>query len=263
MVAERFPRVRLFTTEQNVGAEARNIGIANARGEIVVTIDDDIFGITGESIKAITRIFRVNNTLAALCFMVRDYYTGSICNWCHPYADEEYADRELVTTEITEGAVAFNKEAVVRVGMYPEKFIISHEGSDLAARIIDHQYDIRYSPQIVVRHKYARESRASWRRYYYDTRNAFWLAIRNYRLIFGVGYLTKRTVVMLIYSIRDGYFKYWLKAFRDSLADLPAMLRARKTISRETERKIREINRNRPGLVYYFKKRMLQKQVKI
>ena len=249
--------------ERNIGTEARNIGIQNACGKIVVTIDDDIFGLSRENIAVLTRRFGENPRLAALCFKVTDYYSGAVCNWCHPYAEEKFVDRDFLTTEITEGAVAFRRDVIFQVGMYPEKFFISHEGSDLAARILDQGYEIRYSPDIVVRHNYAKEGREHWRRYFYDTRNAFWLTFRNYRLKYGTVFLVKRTGIMLVYALRDGYFRYWLKAVGASLRDIPLMLRGRQPISKETERKIREINRNRPSLMYYVKKRLKQKQVKI
>jgi GT2 family glycosyltransferase len=209
------------------------------------------------------RKFEENRLLAAVCFQVTDYYTGAVCNWCHPCAEEDFSHREFLTTEITEGAVAFRKDAVVDAGLYPSKFFISHEGSDLAARIIDRGYEIRYSPEVVVRHKYSRESRKQWRRYYYDTRNTFWLVFRNYRWRYGFFYLTKRSVVMLLYSLRDGYFRYWLKAVGTSLREIPEMLRERKPISKKTEQRISEINKNRPGMSYYFKKRWKQRQVRI
>ena len=195
--------------------------------------------------------------------MVTDYFTGKVCNWCHPNKLEESSDYSFETTEITEGAVAFRKEMLRKTGLYTEELFISHEGADLAARILNKGHEIHYTPLICVSHKYAREARDNWRRYYYDTRNDFWLVIRNYRLVFAINHLLRRLPTTFVYSARDGYVYYWVKAVKDALLDLPEMLRQRHPVSLEAHRKMRYLNRTRPGLLYYFRKRFFCKQVRI
>ena len=263
MVGERFPAVRLLRMPRNLGIEARNVGMINARGDIIVTIDDDILGIDDRSLAVIEDRFARNERLAGLCFQVRDAYTGRVCNWCHPYPEETHHDSEFPTTEISEGAVAFRKEILAETGMYPHAFFISHEGADLCARILDKGYEVVYTSEVVVRHKYAQGGRPGWRRYYYDTRNAFWLALGRFRPWMAARYMTTRALVMLVYSLRDGRFRYWLLAMGSVCVELPAILRRRAPIARETERRMRAINRNRPGVGYFLRKRWKQRQVRI
>lgn len=263
MVRERYPWVKLIVLPRNIGVEGRNVGIINAQGEIVITIDDDVIGIDDTSLVVLEEKFSHNERLGGVCFQVRDYYTGKICNWCHPYPEEEYAQQEFLTTEISEGAVAFRRPIFAETGLYPHTFFISHEGADLCARILDRSYDLIYTSKIVVRHKYACEGRKSWRRYYYDTRNDFWLVLRNYRFWYGLDHLVRRSFIMLVYSIRDGFFRYWLKALFDVFCGLPEILAQRKPITSHTEAKIIEINAHKPGVWYYLKKRLGQRQVRI
>lgn len=263
MIRRSFPSVRLIVLPRNIGVDGRNFGIVNARGEILVTIDDDIMGIDDYCLDILEKQFGSCSDLAAINFQVKDYYSGEVCNWCHPYAVEEFADKELETVEISEGAVAFRRDIFSKTGLYPHMFFISHEGADLCARILDKGYKIAYTPHIVVKHKYSREGRKNWRRYYYDTRNDFWLVIRNYRLSYGIQYLLRRSISMMVYSLRDGFFRYWLKAVVDVLIELPAILKQRKPVSKHTEERIRFINANRPGFMYYLNKRLKQKQVRI
>ena len=262
-VSTTFPEFRLISLERNLGIVGRNKALISARGKYTITLDDDILGLNKAALNHIRTLFESNPAIGAICFKVSDFYSGVVCNWCHPNRPEEFSDRFFETCEITEGAVAFRNEMLDQIGLYPERYFISHEGSDLAARILDHGYEIYYTPAVAVRHKYALEGRKRWRRYYYDTRNSFWLAIRNYRFMFAIAYLTKRIPITLIYSLRDGFVLHWVRAIKDAMSELPEMINQRRPISVETERKIRRLNRSRPGLFYYMQKRLFSKEVRI
>jgi GT2 family glycosyltransferase len=262
-VQSAFPAFTLVRLQENLGAVGRNRGMAMARGQYVITIDDDILGLDRDSLHAIAGIFAANARMGALCFRVLDHYSGLVCNWCHPRDPELHAASSFETNEITEGAVAFRREVLDRVGLYPEDFFISHEGADLAARIIDRGYEIHYSPRITVRHKYARNARPGWRRYYYDTRNDFWLAVRNYRPLSIVLHLMRRLPATLVYAVRDGFFHYWIKAVGDALLHLPEIMKQRHPVSREAQLKLRMLNSERPGIGFYLKRRLFARRVKL
>lgn len=263
MIQENFAFVRLIRLEENIGIAGRNSGLMASKGKYIVTLDDDVFGLDRKGLDHLQAMFEGDPSIGAICFKVTDFYSGEVCNWCHPYQADYFSNSFFQTNEISEGAVAFRKDVLTKTGLYSERFFISHEGADLAARILDVGYEIYYTPLLMVRHKYAEEARKKWRRYYYDTRNSFWLAIRNYRFPFAVIYLTQRTFILLIYSLRDGFTHYWLKAIKDTLLELPEMLRQRHPISTETQSKIRRLNRNRPSVVYFIRKRFRSKQVRI
>lgn len=263
LVQRRHPNVKLIKMPRNLGVDGRNFGIVNAVGDILITLDDDILGINDDSIDLLVKKFHENSTLAAICFQVRDYYNHTVCNWCHPYLQETFFDQEVLTTEISEGAVAFRRSLFEAIGLYPDNFFISHEGADLSARIIDSGHDIIYLPGISVLHKYATGGRKNWRRYYYDARNTYFVAVRNYRAWHALTHIFRKSAIMMIYSIRDGFFRYWLKAQFDALLGLVMVFKIRKPISSETEAKIKSINNNRPSAWYYFKKRFMKKQVRI
>lgn len=262
-IKQDFPFFRVISQEKNLGAVGRNKGMEKAKGKYVVTIDDDILGMDFSSLRTIQAIFENEPTIGAICFKVLDYYTGQVCNLCHPVNLESAANCFFETSEISEGAVAFRNEMFTKTGYYTEEFFISHEGADLVARILSEGYKVFYTPQVTVRHKYAKEARASWRRYYYDTRNDFWLAVRNYRFWQAICHLVTRLPKTFIYSCRDGYLRYWVKAVKDALGDLPKMLKQRHPVSLEVQRKIKALNKNKPGFFYYFRKRFFAKNIRI
>lgn len=258
-----YPRFRVVRPPFNMGAVGRNAGMAAARGRYLITIDDDILGLDGADLDAIAAAFDRDRQTGALCFKVLDHYSGKVCNWCHPRDPHTSADTGFETCEITEGAVVFRREVLDKVGLYPENFFISHEGADLAARIIDGGYRILYLPQVAVSHKYALNGRPGWRRYYYDTRNDFWLALRNYRAGYLLVHLLRRLPVTFVYAARDGFLSYWLKAVLDALWQVPQVLKQRRPISLAAHRKLRLLNREKPGLGYFFKNRLFARRVKI
>jgi GT2 family glycosyltransferase len=263
MIADRFSDIKYIKSEKNVGACARNLGMRAAGGEVIVTLDDDIVGIGASELSVLEKLFRERTRLGAVNFKVTDYFTRSVCNWVHHRAVEENVEREFPTYEITEGAVAFRKEAVEKAGYYAENFFLSHEGPDLALRLINCGYEVIYSNKIGVRHRHSNLGRGLWMNYYYDTRNQFWLAARNLPACYASLYLFRGLSSMLIYSLRDGYLLHWLKAIGDGLKGLSRALDDRNVLSREAMSIIRKIDSNRPGLVYSLRKKLLKRGIRL
>ena len=52
-VKENYPDVIYYCTDRNIGVAARNIGITNAIGELISTIDDDISGLNDDHLNDI------------------------------------------------------------------------------------------------------------------------------------------------------------------------------------------------------------------
>jgi hypothetical protein len=261
-LADEHSRVIFLRSPGNIGTGGRNIGMAKATGEIVVCLDDDVNGLTDESLWKMRTLF-ADPKVGAVCFKVIEAQTGKITNWVHHKPVERFVEMRFATYEITEGAVAFRREVASAAGFYPAHFFISHEGPDLAFRIMDLGYTIEYNPAVSVMHAYSPLARTSWRNYYYDTRNTLWLVARNCPLLFGMSLLMRQLGAMLIYSIRDGYLLWWLRGIRDGLRGLPQALRERRKLTAETMRKIARIDSDRPNVLYLLRKRLFQREIKL
>lgn len=257
VLAMSFPWVRCLRTDRNRGAAGRNVGIRAARAEVVVTLDDDVSGFDVAALQALLAMFASDPALGALNLRVTNE-EGRTCNWVHHRRVEAYERRRFATYEITEGAVAFRKVAVERAGFYAEEFFLGHEGPDLAFRILELGYSVVYAGHICVRHAFAPESREPWRNYYYDTRNQFWLAVRNFPPAYAARYLGRGVPSTLVYAVRDGYLRHWLRAVRDAVAGLPNAFRQRRRLSERTMRLVREIDAMRPGVVYLARRRLFR-----
>lgn len=261
-VAPSFPGVIFVRTESNLGTGGRNVGMAKATGDIIVCLDDDVGGLTDEALWKIPPLFK-DSKIGAVNFKVIEAVTGKITNWVHHTQVEQFADRTFATYEITEGAVAFRRDVVAAAGYYPASFFISHEGPDLAFRIMDLGYELIYSPEVEVIHAYSPLARTSWRNYYFDTRNTFWLVARNCPLGFGLKLLARQVGGMLIYSIRDGFFLWWVRGTWDGLVGMRQAFRERRKLQKSTMKKIAEIDAGRPSIFYLLRKRLFQRGIKI
>ena len=263
MIQEDFEFVRYFRTSENLGAVARNIGMENAEGDVIITLDDDISGIKDEDLVLIGKVFRDRPTLGAVNFKIVDFFSGNVCNWAHHCDVEKFSETEFYTYEITEGAVAFKKRAIQIAGCYPTSFFLSHEGPDLAFRLIDNGFDVIYSNKIAVLHSHSDMGRKSWLNYYYDTRNQLWLAVRHFPAGYMIKYLFKGWLAMMIYSIRDGFFRYWLKGVCDGLVGIKYAFESRRVLREGTMLFIKKIDKGRPKLKTLIKTKLFRRGVRL
>lgn len=262
-IGAAYKNVRVIRLDKNYGAVGRNYGIKEATSDYIITLDDDVWGIEKSFLQKAHDIFDKDKAIDCICFHVLDEKSGKTTNWIHHCDKSKFSSVSFETYEISEGAAIFRRNCFSEVGLYPELFFISHEGPDLAFRIINAGKKIIYCPDITVIHAHAQEGRASWRRYYYDTRNLIWLAYRNYNLRLLITRFPLQLSAMLFYSIRDGYTKYFIKAFYDALKTLKSLEGTRHPISKEAYSRIKAIDENRPSLFFYIKERVLKKEIKI
>lgn len=262
VIKKEFSFVTMVVLPKNIGVGGRNAGIKKASGDIIITLDDDIVGIDDLAINKLITLFK-NSMVGAVCFKVVHPVNNEVVNWCHHYPVDTFSERSFVTNEITEGAVAFRKETLKRSGLYPESFFISHEGPDIAFRIMNQGYSVMYYPEIVVKHFHSKIGRESWRRYYYDTRNLLWLVVRNYTFWGGLKHLFIGLSSMLVYSVRDGYIIHYMRGIFDGLLGIKREIKNRTKPTKRTLEIMRTIEKNRPNFIEMVKKRVFQKEIRI
>jgi len=263
VVTKDYPDVRYHRNPKNLGVAGRNLGLASARGDIVVTLDDDVTGFGANDLARIRAVFAEDPLLGALCFQVVQPESGVVCNWCHHRDPDLYARQTFETYEISEGAVAYRRSAWERTDGYPEHFFISHEGKDLAFQLMNQGFAVRYDGSVQVVHHHHDSGRPDWRRYFFDTRNQYWLAARHLPVSMALPYLALGTASMGVYSVRDGFLVPFLLGLRDGLQGIPEHLRQRKVLRSEVVRKCQEIDRFAEGFWPLVRKRLFRKGVRI
>ncbi|MBK8015277.1 MAG: glycosyltransferase [Betaproteobacteria bacterium] len=257
LLSRDFPEFVHVRTERNLGVSARNLGIARATGATIITLDDDLLGLSPESLALVESEFAAHPELGALNFRVIDYYTRRVCNWVH-HRNSTDSDQRFLSYEITEGAVAFRREAFVRSGGYYPRYFIGHEGPDLAFRMMNSGFTVEYDGRVSVLHKHEESTRTTWRFYYFDTRNHIWLVVRNMPLGYGIWFLVRGLGAMAAYSLRDGYFPWFAAGVHDAMVDLPAVIRTREVWTHRTLDLCRDIDRHRPGFWTLVRQRLFR-----
>lgn len=258
-ITDQFPFVNLISLKENTGCGGRNVGIKAAKGEIIVTLDDDILLKGDDALQKLMKIFEEQRG-DVVNFKVLDYYTKKLAafNWYHPKKMEDFCDKEFETDYISEGAVAFKKTVFENVGYYYADYFLGHEGVDLAYRILDNNFKIIYSPDIEVLHKHVKKQRTSWRGTYYDTRNYVWLFLRHYPVRMLISNLTYRLFTTFIHSVCRRQVRWYLKAVRDAVAGVPARWKERKPLKQATIHRLNKLRADRPSAISkmrYFLKR--------
>ncbi len=256
-IEETHPDITLLTQTENKGVGARNRGLEKARGEIILCLDDDMVDVRVQDLNLLRDRFANEPDLGGLCLKVTWPGSSKVRDWVHR-RPSSFAGDTFPTYEITEGAVAWRRSALQEVGYYREDFFISHEGLDLAYRLLNHGWNIVYDGRAAVGHDHAPGGRTSWRRYYYDTRNLFWIAALHQPFLYGLKYLFLGVSAMFVYAARDRHLWAWVRGVVSGLARTPAMYKERQPWTEQTTSFISEADSWRPGFWTMVRKRLGQ-----
>ena len=218
-IRRNYPQVQLIEVGENRGTVARNYGIREARGDIVVMLDNDVYLDGPAGLRQVARAFERHPGAGCVAFRVYHPATGRLHtrDWAHPRAWDRAEMEEFPTHYITEGASAFRAEVFRRIDPYPDEFFVGQEGADVAFRLLDAGYEIWYTPEVKVWHMASLETRMSGRPFYYNTRNMFLLVYRNLPVADAVIFAAPRLAVLAVYALKYGHFRLFAAGLRDGL----------------------------------------------
>lgn len=253
-LAAEYPEVRLVGLQENIGCAGRNRGVAAARGDIVVTIDNDVCFDSPFELQKVANAFGKSSQVSCIVFKVLQGDTGRVHlrDWCHPRSYWDFSDSQFETCFIPEGACAFRRDDFSKTGGYYEPLWIGCEGWDLALRMIDADMKIVYCPEIRVRHAMSNETRSDGRNFYFYTRNYLWIAFKDYSGWRRWSYLGYHWLMMGLFGMRAGHPAKVLRGVRDGVIGLSKLKRTR--ISHAGWRRLNTITSQRPGLLLRLKK---------
>ncbi|ROO90064.1 hypothetical protein EDD29_7780 [Actinocorallia herbida] len=208
-------RIRTFPLPENLGVPAgRNYGVREAKGDIIVFLDDDGYYPSLDLGLRLERMFAEDPKLGIVSFQVKDPEGGPGQRRHVPRLRAGDPERSSEVTTFLGGASAMRKSAFEAGGGLPENFFFAHEETDLAWQAINAGYRIVYDAESVMCHPATLATRhASF--YRYNARNRVWLARRNLPWPIGMTYLGVWVGMTVVRERKPAALKPWFKGFAE------------------------------------------------
>lgn len=177
LVEREFPSVRLLTMGRNLGAAARNAGVARAATPYVAFCDDDTWWEEGSLARAVA-LLDAHPAIAVLCARVLVGPDEIEDPTCAAMARSPLPRAGLPGPALLgflAGASVVRRSAFLEAGGYEPRFLIGGEEALLSLDLLARGWRICYAPQLTVHH-YPSAQRDSALRRRLLRRNALWLA---------------------------------------------------------------------------------------
>ena len=221
------PNVKLVVNQPARGSVAsRDRMIREARGELVLALDDDSYPEEADSIGRFIPFFKHEPKLAVLHFPQRtdEYpYTLARTNFGPEGATRSFANS---------GAV-LRRSTYLQLPGFEPRFYHMYEEPDYALQCVAAGYHVLFSPTITIRHHYVSRARDEIRIHHRHARNEFWSTLLRCPLPFAPGMIAWRVFSQFRYACKRGWSwvvrepLWWFQA----LAGIPLCLRRRRPVS--------------------------------
>lgn len=240
--------VRLIRRTVDSPTAGRNEGFRAARGEVILSIDNDMVFSDPTAIRNAMKLFENLPDVGLITFKIAEAGKPNEHirkHWWHPVPYEVGKDQPFYTDYFSEGAIFVRKDVILATGGYDDDFFGAFEGVDLALRMIRDGFRILYTPaitsvELVVQGNLERV-RTPWN--YFYLRNKMWTAWKHYSLLRALTFVMPRLLHDFYRSIRFGWTDQFWSAFKDGAFPPEAIRAQRKPLSADTWGRLRQIRR--------------------
>lgn len=163
--------VRLIVNETGRGSVAsRDRMMREAKGDLVLALDDDSYPEQAECLTRIAALFMQNPRLAIAHFPQRtDEYPETL-------TQKDFGQEHPTRSFANSGAVLRRSIYMALPGFEP-KFFHMYEEPDYALQCVAAGYEVRFSPIVTIRHHYSGAARSELRNHQRHSRNECWSTI--------------------------------------------------------------------------------------
>lgn len=228
-ILSAMPNVKFVVNQPARGSVAsRDRMIREARGELVLALDDDSYPEQLDCIARFVPLFEQRSNLAVLHFPQRtDEYPDTV-------ARMDFGHEKLTRSFANSGAVLHRSTYLGLAGFEP-RFYHMYEEPDYGLQCLAAGYDVVFSPIVTIRHHYSGQARDEIRIHHRHARNEFWSSLMRCPFPFALGVLGWRAASQFRYACRRGWSwvvrepRWWAQA----VAGIPYFIRKRKPVSWE------------------------------
>jgi GT2 family glycosyltransferase len=213
--------VKLIVNETGRGSVAsRDRMMREAKGDLVLALDDDSYPEQLDCIRRIVPLFEQNPKLAILHFPQRtDEYPETL-------TQTDFGPARLTRSFANSGAV-LRRSIYLQLPGFETKFFHMYEEPDYALQCVGAGYEVYYSPVVTIRHHWSGQTRSEIRNHHRHSRNELWsvllrcpfpqcLGLAAYRVFSQFRYACKRGLSWVVrepvwWSQAMGGIKYCLR----------------------------------------------------
>jgi GT2 family glycosyltransferase len=226
-VKSELPDARFFVNQVGLGSVAsRDRMMREARGDLVLALDDDSYPDQLDCISRILPFFEQRPRLAVLNFPQRtDEYPETL-------AQTNFGSEHLTRSFANSGAT-LRRAIYLQLSGFESRFYHMYEESDYTLQCVAAGYDVVFSPIVTIRHHYSRQARDEIRIHHRHARNEFWSTLIRCPLPFAIGMVTWRVLSQFRYACKRGWSwivrepVWWCEAF----GGIPYCIRKRRPVS--------------------------------
>jgi len=226
-VKTELPEARLFVNEVGLGSVAsRDRMIREARGDIVLALDDDSYPEHLDFVARVVPFFEQRPELAVLHFPQRtDEYPQTL-------TQTDFGSEHLTRSFANSGAV-LRRSIYQRLPGFEPRFFHMYEEPDYALQCVAGGYDVVFSPIVTIRHHYSGQARNEIRIHHRHARNEFWSTLMRCPFPYAPGIVAWRVFSQFRYACKRGWSwvvrepLWWWQA----LTGVPYCLRKRRPVS--------------------------------
>jgi GT2 family glycosyltransferase len=225
-VRSELPTAKLVVNNRVIGSVAsRDRMMREARGDLVLALDDDSYPEELDCISRIVPFFEQRRRLAVLNFPQRtDEYPATL-------TQTNFGSEHLTRSFANSGA-ALRRATYLQLVGFESRFFHMYEEPDYGLQCVAAGYDVLCSPVVTIRHHYSGQARDEIRIHHRHARNEFWSTLIRCPLPFAVGMVAWRVFSQFRYACKRGWSwvvrepVWWCEA----LAGIPYCVRKRRPV---------------------------------
>jgi GT2 family glycosyltransferase len=225
-VQSELPQARLFVNEVALGSVAsRDRMMREARGDLVLALDDDSYPEQLDCIARIVPFFQQRAELAVLHFPQRtDEYSETL-------TQRNFGSEHLTRSFANSGAV-LRRSTYLQLAGFESRFFHMYEEPDYGVQCVAAGCDVLFSPVVTIRHHYSGQARNEIRIHHRHARNELWSTVMRCPFPFAVGMVAWRVFSQFLYACKRGWSwvvrepVWWCEA----LVGIPYCVRKRRPV---------------------------------
>lgn len=245
MITRDFPLVKLIRLHKNFGVPGgRNIGAANAKGDILVFLDNDA-SLDNSALESVVARFKNNPSLGIMGFKILNANTNELdfSSWVYQKSKIKESNSEFSTYTFCGAGHAIRREVFEKVGYYWDELFFGWEEMELSLKAMDKGYNIIYYSEIKVYHRISNQNRTvSYKHECFRLRNSLWVIWKYYPLLSIIAESVQYIFAYLFKAIKNRFFLQYCIFLLKGFSKLGFIFNKKMRISYETFKKYKTLS---------------------